>query len=88
MPDGRLSASVGEYPDSTLFGYDPIAVKKPAALWGTWDADSLYLGHPGAGWGPDKLLAVYLDTTAGGGVFSTVTLISDTHTLPFAADGA
>jgi hypothetical protein len=87
LPDGRLSASAGEYPASTLLSNDPYSTDKPASLWGTWDADSMYLGYPSNGWGPDKSLSIYLDTTLGG-VTRTMALMGDTHTLPFEADYA
>jgi hypothetical protein len=87
LPDGQLSFTAGEYPTGTLLNYDPYAATKPAALWGTWDADFLYLGYPSYGWGPEKLLVIYLDT-APDGVTYTLAPMSNTHTLPFAADFA
>ncbi|MBN2390564.1 MAG: FG-GAP repeat protein [Anaerolineae bacterium] len=87
LPDGELSFAAGEYPTSTLLTYDPYGEDKPTALWGTWDADSLYLGYPGYDWGTERLLALYLDTTTGG-VTRTLAPMSNTHTLPFAADFA
>jgi hypothetical protein len=87
LADGYLDFAGGEYPSGTLLNYDPYAAFKPAALWGTWDAGRLHLAYPGQAWGTDSLLAVYLDTRAGG-LLSTLAPISAAHTLPFAADFA
>jgi hypothetical protein len=89
LPDGALDLSDGEWPSTTLLNYDPYARFKPAALWGTWDHDWLYLGYPDAGWGPGSRLAIYLDTQAGG-LTTAMAPVSGTHahTLPFAADFA
>ncbi len=86
LPDGLLDLSHGEYPPGTLLNYDPYARFKPAALYGTWNDNTLFLGYRGHGWGTTSHLAVYLDTLPGG---LTRTLpISNVHPLPFAADFA
>jgi hypothetical protein len=89
LPDGTLDLRAGEWPTPTLLNYDPYAQFKPAALWGTWDHNWLYLGYPGAAWGPSSRLVVYLDTQAGG-LTTAMSPVSGTHahTLPFAADFA
>ncbi|MGD2146523.1 MAG: hypothetical protein PVH41_07520 [Anaerolineae bacterium] len=89
LPDGYLDLDAGEWPSSTLLNYDPYAQFKPAALWGTWDLDWLYLGYPDAGWGPASRLSVYLDTRVGG-LGTAMPPVSGTYslTLPFAADFA
>ena len=87
LADGYLDFAGGEYPAGTLLNYDPYAALKPAALWGTWDADRLYLAYPGQAWGTDSVLAIYLDTRDGG-LSSTLAPLGYAHALPFAADFA
>jgi hypothetical protein len=89
LPDGTLDLPAGEWSGTTLLNYDPYAQFKPAALWGTWDYDWIYLGYPDSAWGPSSRLTIYLDTQAGG-LTSAMAPVSGTHayTLPFAADFA
>ncbi|MGD8472611.1 MAG: hypothetical protein PVH59_00715, partial [Anaerolineae bacterium] len=87
LADGYLDFAGGEYTAGMLLNYDPYVRLKPAALWGTWDAERLYLAYPGQNWGAGGLLAVYLDTRDGG-LTSTMAPFGNTHTLPFAADFA
>jgi hypothetical protein len=87
LPDGHLDLAGGEYPEGTLLNYDPYAAIKPVALWGTWNADELYLGLLGNPWGQYDRLAVYLDT-GDGGITRTLAPFGVTHTLPFEADFA
>jgi hypothetical protein len=87
LPDGWLDIDGGEYPDGTLLNYDPYAAIKPAALWGTWNADELYLGFAGSSWGEHDYLSVYLDTQPGG-ISGTLAPLGVSHTLPFEADYA
>jgi hypothetical protein len=84
--DGYLDIRGGEYPNGTLLGYDPYALWKPAALWGTWDAQKLYLGFPGNRWNEESRLVFYLDTQAGG--LNSGLPDDPSHSLPFAADFA
>ncbi|MDQ1301327.1 MAG: hypothetical protein QG637_1248, partial [Chloroflexota bacterium] len=86
LPDGIMQLAGGEYPGGTLLNYDPYAARKPAGLWGTWDATRLYLGFPGGGWDQSNRLALYFDTQPGG--LTSGLALSSTHTLPFAADFA
>jgi hypothetical protein len=85
LPDGWLDVAGGEYPTGTLLNYDPYAAAKPAALFGTWDADKIYLGFPGSPWGQYERLSIYLDTTVGG-ISSTLAPFGVSHTLPISAD--
>jgi hypothetical protein len=85
--DGQLDPAGGEYPNGTLLNYDPYAAVKPAALWGTWDSNNLYLGFQGNPWGPNDRLTLYLDTRSGG-LNSALAPFGTAHTLPFAADFA
>jgi hypothetical protein len=87
LPDGWLDVTGGEYPAGTLLNYDPYAAAKPAALFGTWDADKIYLGLPGSPWGQYERLSIYLDTEEGG-TTSTIAPFGMTHTLPLSADFA
>ncbi len=86
FPDGYLDLRGGEYPNGTLLGYDPYALWKSAALWGTWDAQKLYLGFPGNRWNEESRLVFYLDTQVGG--LTSGLPEGPAHTLPFAADFA
>ncbi len=96
LPDGWLDTAGGEYPDGTLLNYDPYAAAKPAALWGTWNADELYLGFTGNPWWEYDRLSIYLDTQPGGitgtltsfRIVGTLVLPGASHTLPFEADYA
>jgi hypothetical protein len=87
LPDGRLDIAGGEYPDGTLLNYDPFAAVEPTALWGTWDADDLYLGFAGNPWWEYDQMSVYLDTQPGG-ITDTLALFGISHALPFEADYA
>ena len=86
FPDGYLDMRGGEYPNGSLLGYDPYALHKPAALWGTWDAAKLYLGFPGDRWNRESRLLFYLDTGAGG--LNSGLPVGPEHKLPFGADFA
>ncbi len=85
--DGNLDLAGGEYPTGTLLNYDPYALGKPFAVWGTWDAARLYLGLPGNGWTPQNRLTIYLDTR-GGGLTTSLAHFGRMHTLPMQADFA
>ncbi len=85
--DGNLDLAGGEYPTGTLLNYDPYALGKPFAVWGTWDAARLYLGLPGNGWTPQNRLTIYLDTR-GGGLTTSLDHFGRTHNLPMRADFA
>ena len=84
--DGYLDVRGGEYPNGSLLGYDPYALWKPAALWGTWDSQKLYLGFPGNRWNKTSRLVLYLDTQSGG--LSSGLPGGPEHKLPFEADFA
>jgi hypothetical protein len=85
-PDGLIDTT-GEYPNGTRLNFDPFGLAKSIGLWGTWDANNLYLGYRGANWSAFNQLAIYLDTQAGG-LNTTMQTFSQTHNLPFAADYA
>lgn len=85
--DGNLDLAGGEYPTGTLLNYDPYALGKPFAMWGTWDDARLYLGLPGNAWTPQNRLTIYLDTR-GGGLATSPAHFGRTHTLPMQADFA
>jgi hypothetical protein len=87
LPDGWLDISGGEYPAGNLLNYDPYAAAKPAALFGTWDGEKIYLGLPGSPWGEYDRLSIYLDTALGG-ISSSIAPFGVSHTLPIAADRA
>ncbi|RLT34509.1 MAG: hypothetical protein DWI57_16470, partial [Chloroflexi bacterium] len=86
LADGYLDIRGGEYPNGSLLGYDPYALWKPAALWGTWDSQKLYLGFPGNRWNSESHLVFYLDTQAGG--LGSALPGGPEHKLPFDADFA
>ncbi len=85
-PDGLIDTT-GEYPNGTRLNFDPFGLAKSIGLWGTWDANNLYLGYRSANWSAFNQLAIYLDTQAGG-LNQTMQMFSQTHNLPFAADYA
>ena len=84
--EGPPGSETGEYPISAYLNYDPYATGKPA-LYGTWDADALYLALDQAGWRGGRGFAVYLDSRAGGQA-GTLGLGEAPHTLPMDADVA
>ena len=86
LPDGYLDSRGGEYPNGALLGYDPFALWKPTALWGTWDAQKLYLAFPGNRWNSKSWLTFYLDTQPGG--LQSGLPGGPEHKLPFGADFA
>lgn len=85
LPDGELSA--GEWSLVNVLNYDPYSQDRPALLYGTWDANTLWLAHTGNSWSENKRFAVYLDTVSGGGTTS-LGIGEPVHTLPMRADFA
>ncbi len=90
--EGGVASDHGEYPYTSNLNYDPYAPDNPSALYGTWNANWLYLAHNLANWnGPNSFsansFAVYLDSRVGGGS-NTLAIGESVHTMPFDADFA
>jgi cytoskeletal protein CcmA (bactofilin family) len=100
--DGKLDLAHDEWRQDREFLDDderPVGVttNEVQALYGTWDAERLYLGWQGAQWHLDGSLFAYLDVASGGttapltdasatGVPALAGKTLGAATLPFAAD--